>query len=214
MLKALAKSFPLLALFTVSASNAALLTSDFEDMSEGFAGTSFTNNGITYSEMAPFDNTYEEGVIDTFGSSVPNSNVLLMGGFGPTPGPSFSLNSFSTMTLTFSGLIANSIGLDVITGYNNLNTPALLLDVMFQGNVVGSTSLQFPSPAGFYRSDRLSFSGAQFDSVRLYSSDTNAYLGAAFDNVSVNIAEISEPLTFSLLSLGLAGIAFSRRKTS
>jgi hypothetical protein len=92
---------------------------------------------------------------------------------------------------------------------NGADTATLTLEAFLGGTLVGSVTTGGAVPIGFgFPEGAISFSGAIFDAIRLTSTAADF----AIDDVA--LTAVPEPATVLLLTAGLAGAAFRRRRAT
>lgn len=186
----------------------------FDDMSEGVAGYTFTDGGITFSyndvriddgiSTPPYvfcieDATGNSSYVDA-GFTMPN--VLSCTGFGPGPGACASRLGEFWIT---PGEVSNHASLDFY-GVGNGNT--LVLEAYKDGQLLATTWVT--PDTNEITKYTLDLGGTIFDSLRLTatgSADNSTVFG---DIDNVNIQAVPEPATMSALALG--GLALLRRR--
>lgn len=196
-------------------------TATFDDLAEGSPTKTFTDGGITFSNLftdQPDGSTIFtiEDASATYAGSPgfsPN-NVLNFGGYAPGDTTSFSpFTSFDMST----GNIEHAISMDLFIydfrfpDFANNVGKTLTLELYREGSLVGSTSLDFTLHGeDLWYHDKLALSGMDFDSARLVASGaSNNLFFANVDNV--RFGAVPEPATMAGLALG-AGLLFKRRR--
>ncbi len=191
------------------------LTANFDDLTEGGEGSSFSDGGISFSNIderipgSPGGNFAIEATSATLpGFSAPNY-LTFEGYSGGLLG--YSFGRFGSADIGFSG-IGTAASMDIF-GFGTSSANTLTLEALLGGNVVDTDTITFyGSPSDvLYRP--LAVSGT-FDSLQLVAAGTYD-LGTAFFGIdNVRIAIVPEPSAIALLGCGLAGIAsrFSRFK--
>ena len=168
---------------------------DYESFTEGFLGSTFTHNGITYSEVNGVGGVFPDGstftaqdvgtdfIIETatvffddfpqWGSPV---NVLTFG-TAYVNGNNLSLGAFVRATLDL-GQVCTAAGFDM--GYYE-NGPwggiVFHLDALRNGTVVATDTLTISNLGGRDNPavDRLEVSGAEFDTLKIYATYGTSY---------------------------------------
>lgn len=194
-------------------------TANFDDLSEGSVGTSFSDGGLTFSDLdmrEPGASTYPF-VIDqasgTLSSPFSAPNALGFGGY--ELGSLASFDRFGSAWIDFSGT-GSSASLNVFSEYvpggDNISQNTLSLEAWNGSTMVASASTSFTTQSGV-QEHSLALSGVSpFDRLELYSSgpvdDGVSFL--LVDNVAVTV--VPEPTELSVLTLGtVAGICFRRQ---
>jgi hypothetical protein len=170
---------------------------NFDSLSEGFVGSSFTDGGITFFDQQPFP-TF---AIDSLGFSAIElgptfspPNYLNFGGF-LTPGPECCIfGGFQSMRMSFDGE-ASSARLDVYTFINISSSNTLALEAYLAGALVAIDSalissfeetFVFPPPLDFTLGHRrFAVSGNHFDELRLVASGPAELVFPGVDNVAI-----------------------------
>ncbi len=214
------------------AASADPMISTYEDLSEGFYGTEFSHNGVTYhsvnnqSGVFPDGETFDpedlggEVVIENagllyndfpqFGSPV---NAMTFGGV-LVPGSNLSIGALSTVTMDLD-TPANAASVEMAY-YENGPWGGIVyqFDALLNGQVVASDS--FVIAGDDDGRDNLAFhtfniDGVEFDSLNLYATLDGQFTAprGMIDNLS--ITPIPAPASLVAFA-GLAGIAARRRR--
>ena len=188
------------------------LTANFDDLGEGSEGSSFSDGGITFSDI-------DERIPDTPGgtfdieattATLPGfsaPNYLTFEGYVPGLNNGYGFGRFGSADIGFSGT-ATSASMDIF-GFGKSSTNTLTLEALLAGTVVDTDTVTFQGSLSTVLYRPLAVSGT-FDSLQLVSAGTYE-LGTSFfgmDNVRITI--VPEPSAAALLGCGLAGIAFRR----
>lgn len=205
---------------------------NFEDLNEGFLGTSFTKDGVTYRDVNNVSGFYPDG--EAFGPGEPGDQVIIERAvpfyqdfpdygspnnamtFGSAfvVGDNLSIGALASVFIDLSWL-ASSASFD-IAFYENGPWGGIefRLDALRNGSVVASDS--FVLAAGGDRDNpnftSMSVSGAEFDTLHLYATLNGEYTAprGMIDNVSIQA--VPEPATLAALGLGAAALLRRRRK--
>ncbi|MEM8781041.1 MAG: hypothetical protein AAGF26_19725 [Cyanobacteria bacterium P01_G01_bin.49] len=195
-------------------------TANFDSLPTGFAGSSITDNGITFSNLIAgfrlnppqfivqsgnqFDSVFSAPNYLTFGdSTVSNGNS------GQVP-PQPLLGAFGSMMITPEEP-AESVSLDVLTtnpsfGPNSglglgLSDNSLVLQAFFEGESVSSTSIflsEFSelNPSGQFLFANLSLSDIIFDELQLFTpiAFADGVIPLGVDNVNITNLNYSVPV--------------------
>ena len=196
-----------------------VLTANFDSMAEGVAGTTFTDGGITFSNLdrrfpgQPAPNIF---TIEWTTASIPGftqPNYLTFGAYTPGNAGSFSLGRFGSADIDFSGM-ATSVTMDII-GVGTTSSNTLTLEGIFGGSVVASDTVNFlyPTHSVIYRP--LSISG-MFDRLRLVAAgpDDSGIVGFGVDNVNVTLVPEPAAATLFLIGCGAMVVAGCRSRVT
>ena len=208
---------------------------DYENLSEGFLGTTFTADGVTYHDVNNVSGFYPDGNPfdnDDNGDQVIIEDATLLyndfPGYGSShngmtfgsafiPGENLSIGALASvwMDLDFLG---NSADLD-IAFYENGPWGGVIyhLDGVLNGDVVASTTYEISNLGGRDNPNwtSLSISGANFDSLHLYATWNGFYSAprGMIDNLAITEA-VPEPASLCALALGGAALLRRRRRSS
>lgn len=183
------------------------LTATFDSFSEGDSFFSFTDGGITFSNLderlpgpTPGHFSIESTTNSLLGPTFSPPNYLTTEGFTPGPGASFGRFGSTLITPNISGTAAS---LDIFGFGGSPNT--LTLEALLNGSIVASDSISFGS-VHTVMSWNLTVSNTLFDRLNLVATgpkdDGVVFIG--IDNLS--IAPVPEPSTLYLLLLGISAV--------
>ncbi|MCL4219789.1 MAG: hypothetical protein KJZ65_00325 [Phycisphaerales bacterium] len=172
----------------------------FDTLSEGVLGTTFTDGGITFSDLddraggfpVPFTCERADGTMPGPGFSPPNAL-----GFGSwVPGPDAAFSQIGSFRFT-TGTIQTSASIDVF----EWGTPAgnfISLEAYRNGLLVRSTTVQTP---GNWQINHwhLHVSGAAFDTLRINGTGPHSF--GTFIGLVDNVVVIPAPPTALALTL-------------
>lgn len=208
--------------------------SNYEDLSEGFKGASFTHNGVTYRDVNNVSGFYPDG--EPFGPADNGNQVIieravpLYGDF-PTYGSPFNAMTFGSSFVTGDNLsigalasvwmnlpeLSNSVSFD-LAFYENGPWGGVewRLEALLNGSVVGSTNYVIAGDDPGRDNPTfttLSLGGVEFDQLHLYGWLNNAYTAprGIMDNLSVTA--VPEPSALLLLGGGMLATLRRRRPT-
>jgi len=209
-----------LATATIASSSIAGVTG-FESMTEGFAGESFTDGGITFSSLNDVDGINPDGshfvageygrqfivenatlAINDFPGALSGTNAL---SFGSTyiAGDNLSINILSSFHMT-TGQVESYASMDLLFFENGpWSGITLSLDATLDGALVASDSYMLSDLGGRDNlvGRSLSIDGVAFDSLQLsarYSDGTYTAFAGLMDNVVIT----PTPGTLGLLATG------------
>lgn len=199
---------------------------NFDSLTPGFAGSSVTENDITFSNLiAGFRLSRPQFLVQSDNQFEPlfsNPNYLT---FGIPDVENTPIGFFGSMMIT-PGQVSDSVSLDVLTvnpsfGSRDSVFPpsndSLVLEAFFRGKSVATTSVLITDfsefdPAGRYLSSTLSLSGVRFDDLQLYTprAFADGVIPLAVDDVT--ISAVPEPLTILGTATAIAfGTQFKRK---
>jgi len=173
-----------------------VLTANFDDLTEGSAGSRFTDVGITFSNLdsrlagsPPPGNFIIEATTAVLpGFSYPN--YLTFVGYVPGLNSGYSFGRFGSADIDFSGLAA-SASMNVF-GFSSASANTLTLEGLLGGSVVASDTITFQSSNPGVIGLVLNVSGT-FDRLQLVAAgpdnDGTDFFG--LDNVQVTL--VPEP---------------------
>ena len=204
----------------------------FENLSEGFAGSSFSDGGITFFDMNndsglnPDGSTYGPGeygtdfiienatlAINDFPGTLSGTNVLSWG-TSFIAGDNLSINILSTFSMT-TGQLETDASLDLLY-FENGPWGGITIEMlaMRDGLLVNSDSILISDLGGRDNliGDQLSVSGVAFDTLTInarFDDGTSTVFAGLIDNVSITPA----PGTAGLLIAAGAGTLPRRRRS-
>lgn len=211
---------------------ASVSVSTYDDVTEGFKGTSWTYNNITYSDVNDRSGVFPGG--DTFNPVDVGNNVIVENAgllyndfpdwgsatnaltFGSAfiPGDNLSLGAFVHVRMDLEQ-VADAASMQMAFYENGpwigiqFHLEAYLGDALVASDML---TIQGNDPKGRdnLTFDSLSLSGAQFDSMVLYATYDGQFSAPRLliDNLSVNYV----PAPGSLAVLGLGGLLARRRR--
>ncbi|MEZ6163342.1 MAG: MYXO-CTERM sorting domain-containing protein [Phycisphaerales bacterium] len=202
----------------------------FENLSEGFAGASFSDGGITFfgmnndSGLNPDGSTYEPGeygtdfiienatlAINDFPGTLSGTNVLSWG-TSFIGGDNLSINILSTFSMT-TGQLETAASLNLLY-FENGPWGGITIEMlaMRDGMLVNSDSILISDLGGRDNliGDQLSVSGIAFDTLTInarFDDGTSTVFAGLIDNVTITPA----PGTAGLLLMAGAGVMRRRR---
>lgn len=205
---------------------------DYEDLSEGFFGTSFTHSGVTYRDVNNVSGFYADGA--PFSAGEPGTTVIIenaalfYGDFAAygspvnsmTFGNSFvvgenlSIGALASVFMDFAA-ISNSASFDIAYYENGpWGDIEYRLDALRNGQVVASDSFLIANGGGrdsaAFRT--MSVTGAEFDTLHLYALKNGSYTAPRGMIDNLNYAPVPEPATMATLGLGAAALLARRRR--
>jgi hypothetical protein len=204
----------------------------FENLSEGFAGSSFSDGGITFFDMNndsglnPDGSNYGPGeygtdfiienatlAINDFPGTLSGTNVLSWG-TSFIAGDNLSINILSTFSMT-TGQLETDASLDLLY-FENGPWGGITIEMlaMRDGLLVNSDSILISDLGGRDNliGDQLSVSGVAFDTLTInarFDDGTSTVFAGLIDNVSITPA----PGTAGLLIAAGAGTLPRRRRS-
>jgi hypothetical protein len=227
-------SIALLGLIASTGAAGTLSMSNYDDLSEGFYGNSFSYNGVNYNQVNNVDGVFPDGSTFTAGGGitglgdeiiVENATLLYNDfpgfGSGPNgltfgsafiPGDNLSLGAISTVTMSLDQN-ANFASLDMAYFENGpWGGIVYHLDAFNRGDLVASDSFTI---AGGGDRDNIAFAtlsvdGAEFDTLQLYATFGNDFTAPRIllDNLTLNTV----PAPSALALLGAGGLLGARRR--
>ena len=207
------------------------IISNYEDLSEGFYGTEFTHNGVTYRDVNNQAGVYADGIAfvagELNGDVVIEDAGLLYNDFPDygsamhamtfggvfVPGANLSIGALSTVTMD---LATNATAASVELAYYQ-NGPwggiVYQFDALLNGQVVATDSFVISDLGG--RDDiafhTFSIDGVEFDSLNLYATLGGQLTAPRGMIDNLTITPIPAPASVVALA-GLAGVAIRRRR--
>jgi hypothetical protein len=183
------------------------LNANFDDLTEGSEGSSFSDGGISFSDINERIPDFTGGTFDIQATtaSLPGfspPNYLTFDGFAPGPA-AYSFGRFGSATIGFAG-IGSFASMDIF-GFGTSSSNTLTLEGLSGGNVVESDTVTFYSTSQGVVYRPLSISGT-FDSLQLTAAgpDNNGTDFFGMDNVNITI--VPEPPVGGLVCGALAGV--------
>lgn len=200
--------------FSFAAAKAEIyLTANFDDLTEGSQGGSFSDGGISFfnlDERIPEAPAYGTFTIQATTADLPGfspPNYLTFGGYVPGDTSGFGFGRFGSASIAFPGT-ALSASMDIF-GFGDSSLNTLTLEAMLGDNVVDSDTVTFYNTSLYIVYLPLSVSG-MFDGLKLVAagSDNNGTDFFGMDNLNVTIIP-EEPVSV-LLCYGLSGFLVFR----
>jgi len=185
------------------------LTANFDDLTEGSEGQSFSDGGISFSDIDERIPNQPGGTftIQATTANLPGfspPNYLTFEGFVPGPADTnYSFGRFGSADIGFSG-IGSFASMDIF-GFGTLSTNTLTLEALLGGSVVDTDTTTFYSSSVGVVYRPLTVSGT-FDSLQLVAAGPDNNGTDFFGIDDVNITIVPEPSASGLLGCGLAGI--------
>lgn len=207
---------------------------DYEDLSEGFLGATFTHQGITYHDVNNVSGFYADGT--AFSPGEPGTELIIENAaifYGDFPsygspinsmtfgnafvtGDNLSIGALASVYMDFDTLV-NSASLDLAYYENGpWGNIEFRLDAILNGQVVTSDNFFIANGGGRDNAAvaTMSVSGTEFDTLHLYAMLNGSYTVPRAMIDDVNFAPVPEPATIAALGLGAAAIASRRRRKS
>jgi hypothetical protein len=225
-------SLGLAALIGTSSLASADVFSNFEDLSEGFLGATFTHNGVTYRDVNNVSGFYADGVpfgpTDNGDQSIIERALPLYNDF-PTYGSPVNSMTFGNTFVTGDNLSIGalaSVWMDVAGGgsaatfdiafYENGPWGGIVyhLDAVKNGVVVASDTYTLSDLGGRDNPawQELSVSGAEFDSLHLYGIKNGNYTVPRGMIDDLSITAVPEPTSLAMVGVVGAGLIARRRR--
>lgn len=210
--------------------------SNYDDLAEGFLGTSYSYNGVNYQEVNSVDGFYPDGTpfvagaggIDTLGNQIIVENAGLLYNDFPTWGSANNALTFGTSfipgdNLTIGALSYMEMGLDSAADSASVEL------AFFENGPWGNIVLHFEAYMGNTLIDAdtytmsnlggrdnpaittLSLDGAAFDSMRLYATLNGDYTAPRVMMDNLSLTTVPAPMSSALLLAGSGMIARRRR---
>ncbi len=215
---------------TAGTALAGVSVSGYDDLSEGFLGTGFTYQGISYSECNDVGGSFPDG--STFTAADVGDNFIieratllyndfpawgsadnsLTFGTAYINGDNLSLGAFVRATMDLPQ-VADSMSMQMAF-YENGPWGGIVfhMDAYRNGGLVGSDSFSIADGGGRdnIAFDELAVSGVEFDSVKIYATFNGDYSAPRLfvDDLTVNYV----PAPASIAGLAVVGGAMLRRR--
>lgn len=220
---------PILIASALLATNALGSIADFESQTEGFAGPTLTDNGITFSHLNEFSGVNPDGsnfvpgeygtdfivenatlAINDFPSALSGTNALSWG-TAFIAGDNLSINIASSFRMS-TGSVENYASMSLLIFENGpWGGIELSLQAMREGAVVGMDTIVISDLGGRDNlvGKTLTIDGVEFDELLLAARfEDGTY--TAFAGLADNITITPSPSSIALLMMG--GIATTRRR--
>ena len=206
----------------------------YENLSEGFLGSTFTQNGVTYRDVNNVSGFYADGA--PFGPTDNGDQVIIENAallYPNFPGYGSPVNS-----MTFGSAFINgenlsigalaSVWMDVAGGgsaasfdiafYENGPWGQIVyhLDAVKNGNVVASDTFTISDLGGRdnVTFDTLSVSGPAFDSLHLYATKNGSYTVPRGMIDDLSVTSVPEPTSIVVIGMAGAGLLARRRRSA
>lgn len=213
----------------------------FENLEEGFLGTSYTADGVTYRDVNNVTGFYPpaDGVPgDAFTQQDLGDQVIIeravylyddMPDFGTpnnamtfgntyVPGDNLSIGALASVFIDVPW-IGNSVSFNLAFYENGpWGNIEYRLDAFRNGSVVGSDSFLIANGGGrdnpTFRT--MSITGIEFDTLQLYATLDGTYTvpRGMIDNVLITAAPVPEPATLAALGFGALALVRKRKKNA
>ncbi len=203
---------------------------DYEGLTEGFLGSSFTNNGVTYRDVNAVTGFQPDGSPFTqadLGDQVIVEDASVFyndfPGFGsPVNALTFGSSFVPGENLSIGALASVYMDIDQVSTAASFNIAyyengpwgdiVYHLDAIDNGNVVASDSFTISNLGGRDNAtyQTMSVSGASFTTLHLYATLNGDYVAPRGMIDNLNITTVPEPASLTALALG--GLLLKRRK--
>lgn len=221
------------ALLIMSASANADVLHNYENLSEGFLGTTYSADGLTYRNVNDVAGFYADGTpfsdtelgnnlvvenatffyndFPTYGS--PNNSLT----FGDTyiPGDNLSIGVLASAYIDIDEM-SNSASLDIAFYENGpWGGVEYHLEALLNGSVVASDSFSISDLGGRDNATfaNLMVSGVDFNGLHLYAWKDGAYSAprGMIDNLNIQTSPVPEPASMAVLACGVAALVRKRK---
>lgn len=203
-------------------------TSNYDDLKEGFLGTSYAYNGITYHDVNGVGGVFPDGSTFTAGDTgdqliIENAGLLFndfpswgspsnVMNFGTAfiPGGNLTLGALSRVTMDL-GAVCNSASVEMAYYENGpWGGIEFHLDALLGGTVVDSSSFTILDQGGRDRIafNQLAVAAPAFDSLRLYATFEGHYSAPRLIIDDLTVSTVPAPASV----LVLAPLAIRRRR--
>lgn len=213
------------------AAGASAQVSGYDDLEEGFLGTSFSYNGVTYSNVNGVDGVFPDGstflpsdtgdqlivenakfLHDDFPSWGSANNVLTFG-TSYIPGNNLSLGAFSRVTMSLDNVSTSASVKMAFYENGPWGGIEFHMDALLNGQVVDSSSFVIANGGGRdnIAFNTLSVSAGGFDEIRMYAMFGNEFSAPRLLIDDLSITPVPAPVS-ALAFAGLAGVMGRRRR--
>lgn len=188
---------------------------NFDDLTEGWAGTTVVDGGITFTNLEariPGGLTAKFAIDDASTSAqapfISAPNVLGFNGFDN--GGNAGFGRFYSMDF-FTGNQASSASMLIGSSFEDPNT-TVTLQGLLNGSVVASSTVGLTESDEQALFEVVSLPQGLYDSFHLVSSNANNDGAVWIEVDNVSITPVPEPATLAIIGSGLAALIRRRRK--
>lgn len=224
------RTFVLAGILAVAGAAQADILHDYENLTEGFLGTSYSADGITYRDVNQVSGSFPDGSTFTpgdLGDQVVIENAGLFYNDFPTYGSPVNAMTFGSVFVPGENLSIGalaSVYIDIAGGANAASFDLAYyengpwggieyhLDAMNAGQVVASDFFAISDLGGRDNATftTMSVSGATFDTLHLYATWNGGYSAPRGMIDNLDVSPVPEPATITVL--GFAALAALRRR--